>query len=173
MLLTERQGWCAALAVRLSSRLPPRQDGFPLFGTRFRPVRERTWRKRIGGERQNVDEICVLCGLGALEVLSENAREELWQAVEESIRDGLQTDDLPQPNSFWARALVRVFRYFPRNEAESPEMQTKRLSTAILPYVKSDAAFLSLIVSLSQIGWPLAALHSAVREAGIQLNSTN
>ena len=139
---------------------------FSSIWDKIRPVRERTWRKRIGGERQNVDEICVLCGLGALEVLSENAREELWQAVEESIRDGLQTDDLPQPNSFWARALVRVFRYFPRNEAESPEMQTKRLSTAILPYVKSDAAFLSLIVSLSQIGWPLAALHSAVREAG-------
>jgi hypothetical protein len=134
----------------------------------IRPRRERSWRQGYA-ERKNVDEIMVLCGLGALELVAGQTRGDLWQAVEEAIRDGSQTDDLRLHNGFWAQALVKLFQYFPRAEFQSTELQTERLAIAVLPYVEPNASFLNLIVNLSGLGWSSEALHAAVAKAGFNL----
>jgi hypothetical protein len=138
---------------------------------RLRPTREQNWRViASGGTQNNAAELLTLWGFAAHELVPAVAkRKALWTSLEKSVRDSWQTDALGYA-PVWSKALVRLFSSFEADKGECVPVE-RQLGQALFPYISADHDFLTLVISLTERGWPIALIRDAVATVGFDLKT--
>lgn len=137
---------------------------------KLRAIREKGWlgqRDRPG--YNNSAQLFIAFAISTLSATSQaDLRIKLWAAVEECVRDAIQTE--PYADVFWSRALAITFENvtLPDNP-DSPGDYGPQLSAALLPYISFSRNFMDIIVTLQADKFSLEDLRLACSARGFDL----
>lgn len=135
-----------------------------------RPVRERRWRTSVTEEDHNdVAQLLILWGLGALEAAPNEVRQGLWSGFDTLIADAALTERVRFHGEFWPNMLQRFGACVARLLTDVPD-PIGRLADTLRCHVRPDRDFMQLILSIIRGGVDQKTAEAAVAKSNARLS---